>query len=275
MNDQSHVIPDYIGSFKYCMDLIPQNISIVTMTIRCKFGTIFKMDNIYRYMKLNENDIVSIKSIEGQRCYDQFYKNKKNFHNQLTIIINIGNNRYLNVKLFRNGSIQITGCKKITECNIAIDKMIVRFKEQLILCSNENIKSILFVNEPDKIKISDLIIDLINTNFAVCYQINKEKLLDVTKQEKIIGFIKQSHSGVNIKYELKNPPPQVKPNKSSKYIHIFIFQTGKIIITAAKRPEDIREAYIFIVTFLNKYKNQIIKLPITSIEQCLDALLKG
>lgn len=265
---------DYICCNKFRMNEIPYNISIVTMSLRCKIGTIFKLNNIFNYMALDKNNIVSIKSDVGQRCIPEFYKNnKKNFHNQQTVIIKIDQNRTLNVKLFKNGSIQLTGCKKLQECNIAIDKLIKRLKERLILNSPTCIKEILFVNEPEKIKISDFTIDLINTNFAVRYEINKEKILDIAKREKIVGFIKPSYSGVNIKFELKNPPPQVKPNKSSKYIHIFIFGTGKIIITAAKRPEDIKDAYIFIVNFLNKHKNEIIKIPTKTIEKCLIQLI--
>ena len=101
---------------------LPDDVSISTMTITCYLGTLFNVEIIDKYMSLDDNDIIAIKSKKnGLRCIDKYKSSSKsmnknsgkNFYNQLTIIVKIYDGRFLNIKLFKNGSIQISGCKKL------------------------------------------------------------------------------------------------------------------------------------------------------------------
>jgi hypothetical protein len=123
---------DYINTNDYNMDKIPSNVSISTMSIGCNLGTSFNMKNIYNHLILLNDNIIAIKSSEGIRCIDEFKSkfkstnknSKKNFYNQNTIIMRIDEDKFINIKLFKNGSLQMSGCKALADVNIAIYKLI-------------------------------------------------------------------------------------------------------------------------------------------------------
>lgn len=249
-------ITDYIDIKSYNMNIIPDNISISTMSITCKLGTIFSINNIYDNMDLEDNYIVAIKSSKGMRCSSQFTpkfkstnkNSKRNFFNQLTIIMSLDSieDKYMNIKLFKNGSIQMTGCKKLEDANLSINKLIKKLSEKDI-----------YVENIDDLKVSNFKVDLINSNFGVNYLINREQLYTILIENNVLCRFSNIHACVNIKYE-------VLPN-SKNYVSIFVFQTGNIIITGAKNSQDIKDAYTYIVTLMNQNKSKIMKKDILSI----------
>lgn len=280
-------IIQYIDIPSYNMDLIPSNVSISTMNLTCHLGSKFCVKNIYKYMILEEDNVVAIKSPDGVRILrgvhfesNSINKNSgENFYNQYTIIVNAHDNVYLNVKLFNNGSIGISGCKDLNDANIVINKVIFKLKEILMIKKkshnqndqddqddqdNQNIqcqnllKEIKFVVNPDEIQFSNFKVNLINTNFAVNYNINKEELLSLLTANGVFCIIATNHACVNVKHKI------IEDNKENT-VSIFVFQTGNIIITGAKKTEHVRSAYNFIVNFLNKNKNKIMKKNIANI----------
>jgi TATA-box binding protein (TBP) (component of TFIID and TFIIIB) len=252
---------DYININDYNMDKIPTNVSISTMSIGCNLGTSFNMKNIYEHLILLNNDIIAIKSSDGIRCIDEFKSkfkstnknSKKNFYNQNTIIMRIDEDKFINIKLFKNGSLQMSGCKALCDVNIAIYKLITRLSE--ITKIEESEEYIRFVENTDDLKLVKFKIDFINSNFGVNYLINKANLYQLLTEQNILCRLSAIHACVNIKYKISN----------DVYISIFVFQTGNIIITGAKTAENIKEAYVFIVKFLNKNKSKIIKKDISKI----------
>lgn len=260
-----HSIKEYIDVNKYNMNEIPKNVSIATITLACYLGTLFKIDNIYKYMVLDTNNIIAIKSINGVRCIDGTKKefkslnknSKKNFYNQITTVMKVNDEKTMNVKLFKNGSIQITGCKDLSDINIILTKLINRLKETIIVRDDAmNECELTFIEEPDKINVTNFKINLINSNFRVNYWINKEQLFNILTSNNIICILSTIHSCVNIKYKIQNEDTNVS---------IFVFQTGSIIITGAKKPEYIKEAYNFIMRVLNANKQKIIKKNINKL----------
>jgi TATA-box binding protein (TBP) (component of TFIID and TFIIIB) len=252
------------------MSIIPNNISISTMNLACKFETLINIIYIYKYMTLENDSIICIKSSEEQPRYTADYKNKfksmnknlkKIFRNQITLIVNIDVDRYINVKLFKNGSMQFSGCKFLNDANIVINKLIKKFKEKLIVKTDNELIEVDFVENVNGLYLSKFKIDLINSNFAVCYMINKESLNKILINNNIICRLSTVHSCVNIKYKIMN---------ENKYISIFVFHTGNIIITGANKPEQIRETYNFIVKFLKMNKTKIIKKNINELLQISD-----
>ena len=149
---------NYININDYNMDKIPNNVSISTMSIGCNLGTSFNMKNIYNYLTLSNDDIIAIKSLEGIRCIEELKSkfkstnknSKKNFYNQNTIIICIGVDRFINIKLFKNGSLQMSGCTQLLDANIAISKLIFRLS---IIIKNELNDDIQFVENISDLKL--------------------------------------------------------------------------------------------------------------------------
>jgi len=218
-------------------------------------------------MILEEENIVAIKSSKGIRCLNSIKNkfkstnknSKKNFYNQNTIIIKIMDDRYINIKLFKNGSIQMTGCKKISDANLAVNKLINKLKEKLTIKKEDGYNEITFIENPDVLTLTNFKIDLINSNFAINYLINKENLYNLLIKNNVLCRLSPIHSCVNIKYKI-----MINENESTS-ISIFVFQTGNIIITGAKKAEHIKEAYHYIVNFLNHNKMNIMKKEIGKI----------
>jgi TATA-box binding protein (TBP) (component of TFIID and TFIIIB) len=257
---------DYINIDSYNMSILPTNLSICTMNLACHLGTKFKVDNIYKYIQLEKNYIVAVKSPKGIRCMDgikerfkSMNKNsKKLFSNQYTIIIQISETRFLNVKLFKNGSIQMSGCKDLADANIAIGKLILKLGEKLFVKNEDILSEITFVDEPDNLKMSNFKIDLIVSNFGVNYLINKENLNQLLTEKNILSRLSVQHSCVNIKHKIAS-------EKDDIFVSIFVFQTGNIIITGAKKADHVKDAYNFIVGFLSQNKTKIMKKDISKL----------
>jgi TATA-box binding protein (TBP) (component of TFIID and TFIIIB) len=262
-NDQ---LFDYINVAEYNMNQIPANLSISTMSVACGLGTKFKIDNIYKYMILDSDNIIAIKCKKGLRCLDGFKEKFKStnknstkvFSNQNTIIVRVSDTRFINIKLFKNGSIQMSGCKEMSDANIAVNKLIAKLSEVFHVKNSDVLNEITFVDEPNSLTVLNPKIDLINTNFGVSYLINKDSLYGLLTGKNILCRLSEKHSCVNIKHKIGSDSEDI-------YVSIFVFQTGNIIITGGKKAEYVRDAYNFIVGFLNQNKTKIMKKDISKI----------
>ena len=102
---------------------LPYDLRIATITLTCKLNTLINVRTIGYYMELNKNDIVSVKYgiesvtrslIKLKKNYKKKSIKNKNFQNQVSVKVAIKNGRYIHVKLFNNGTMQLTGCKSIS-----------------------------------------------------------------------------------------------------------------------------------------------------------------
>lgn len=133
------------------------NIKISTVTLSTKFPNCqLNLTNIGKYLDIDD-DIIGIKynyadlSIMKGKYSTTIYKkakiknaekiNKTSFYNQISIIIN-NNGNNVNVKLFGNGSLHLTGCKSIDEGTIVTRKIYeklnsIRSKTDVILITKD------------------------------------------------------------------------------------------------------------------------------------------
>lgn len=248
-------------------------ITISTITLDCKLHTPIDVDKFAKNVVLREDEIVSVKF--GNRKDPAtnrtivVIKNKKkpsikNFYNQVTILMKPMNNpthNYINIKVFKNGSLQMTGCKDMDDFNNVTSTLIKILKRgRKKKDANNKITHIKFIEEPEKIGIFDVKIRMINSNFKLEYKVDRKKLAKLLKKfhgkkskDKDIGYVEckyepnGGHSCVNIKYQYDE---KSKPS-------IFVFQTGAIIITGAKNLHHIIMAYHFIMKVLERYYNEI------------------
>jgi TATA-box binding protein (TBP) (component of TFIID and TFIIIB) len=124
------------------------NLEIFTMTLSVHLFSnnekvsCLNMSNLYNHLTLDE-DITGLKykwkeqnfikgkystsSIKKSRNKNQEKLNKVSFYNQLSLIVKVITGREVNVKLFQNGKLQLTGCKQkleaISAANIIISKL--------------------------------------------------------------------------------------------------------------------------------------------------------
>lgn len=237
-------------------DKLPEDIAISTMTITCKIDTIFNVMNIGRYIDLKYDGIVSVRtgrcdddasnrSLITKKVGSQKSKKRKAFYNQVSIGIKTKKkNKIMNVKLFSNGSIQMTGCKSIDNIIDALTKIFLELKVVKATLDHKTNKIIEkpFVVSPDKLDIKnlyDIKICMINSNFSIGFNIDRDRLFDLLIEDKIdCSYDPIIHACVNIKYEYQE-----------RIISVFVFESGAIIITGARSCTQIIEAY----TFINKY----------------------
>lgn len=266
---------DLIDFKKHEVDHLPTGVSISTMCCSAKIGSEIKIENIQNYLQLNKNDVLTVK-MNDQKIRTLLVQKKKNkrkktsakkgktqkFYNQITVVIRIGhgpcedinNEKTINVKLFKNGSIQMSGCKRIEEVNNVINKLIYRLKEKKGRIVNDEIEHINFIENANDISVSHFKIDMINSNYQVNLQIDRSKFYRLLLKKKIsASYEKCIRACVIIKY----CPPEDNPDE--KEISIFIFQKGNIIITGAKSRNQVSSAYKYLNTILIEHADEISK----------------
>jgi TATA-box binding protein (TBP) (component of TFIID and TFIIIB) len=130
-------------------------ISTITLTTKLP-GCLLNLTNIGKYLNIDE-EIIGIKynyanlNIMKGKYSTTIYKkakvknvekiNKMLFYNQISIIFN-NNGNNVNIKLFGNGSLHLTGCKSINEGNIITKKLyeklnVLRDKTDTILITRD------------------------------------------------------------------------------------------------------------------------------------------
>lgn len=262
---------DYLNVNKNEIKNLPCGLSISTMCATAKLNTKINILNIEKYLQLCPQDILSIekdtiKTLINKVKYKKMKKNdnkpKTYFYNQVTIDIRITNNDTLkldnepriNIKIFKNGTIQLSGCKTINNTNIVLNKLIFRLKEIKAILENNIIIEKFFIDSHDTIEITDFNIYMINTNYTLSMLIDREKLYNLLLKKKIKAVYEPCiRACVIIKYV---PPTN---NIEEKEVSIFIFQEGNIIITGARSISHILSAYEYTNNILLTHKNDIIK----------------
>lgn len=270
---------DYLSVDTIEIKNLPTGISVSTMCASGKLDTKLDIPNIEKYLQLNSDDVLTVKMNKERIRTLITIKNKpkrikkdnikqkdtskNHFYNQITVVMRVDNGecidlndvRKINVKLFKNGSFQMSGCKTIKGINIALNKLIYKLKEiKAKKMEDGKINEIKFIDEPDKITIKDFKIDMINSNYQVNMQIDRDKLYNLLLKKKIKSSYEPCiRACVIIKYS------PIKENPDQKEVSIFIFQKGNIIITGARSRSHIISSYSYMNEILLTHTDEIIK----------------
>ena len=190
-------------------------------------------------------------------------KQPKFFYNQVTIHIQC--KKRINMKIFNNGRVQMTG--------INYDKQgseVIQFLIKEINKLSEKKKKLIF--DSDEIIQEGLIETvLINSDFDIYSEIDREALHRlIVDNGYYSSFEPCTYPGVNIKYyynsfnnnsgicNCEKPCNGKGKNNTCKKITIAAFKSGKIIITGGQTNDNIQTAYKFITNFINNHKDQIL-----------------
>lgn len=235
----------------------PPEIRITTHTLTFKFPISLNTHYIAYNIPLTKDFIVAIKHGNS----DQFLryiipcnkkksttantkkksKKRKNFYFQTTLKI-IHGEHDINIKLFRNGTIQITGSKNISFVYWAIYKLFNIFYNE-----KESTYAKPFFN----CSLSNIInfnIYMINSTFKLGFEINKDhtfffldNYFNEHKDENFVSceYDPLRHSGIQIKY---------KANHST--LTLILFESGKIIMSGSIVYDDIIRVYKIIMKIL-------------------------
>lgn len=271
-------IKNVIDVDKFEIKGLPQGVKVATMCSSCFLGTKLDLNNIEKYLLLNENDILTVKRnkdsirtlIELKKPGKRNGASKKkegsgagnNFYNSITLIVRVNEGETsnlnlepkINVKLFKNGSLQMSGCKNIENVNTVLNKILLRLSQVKGKLENGEIKEISFIEEPSKLSIYNFKIDMIYCNYKISMQIDREKLHELLKKKKVKCIYEPcSRACVIIKFT------PTTDNVDNKEVSIFIFKKGNIIITGARSKAQVIEAYTYINNILITHYDEIIK----------------
>lgn len=211
-------------------------------------------------------------------------KVKKNrFDNQVTIIYMFNNIYIPNVKIFKNGNIQLTGIKDVTHTEIIVNNIIENIKHIYKNVSSDIINPL---NNIDELKYQNFKIRMINTDFKVYTDPELTKGFDLKRKEIHKIFISNEYNnkcsfqpgiyqGVKLEYfwnkqsKKKNGIcccPNTCYGKGSgnaigdcKKVTGALFESGSILITGGINFEQVDETYKYICDFLKKHKDNIKK----------------
>ena len=253
---------------------LPNGISISTMCGKCKLGSDLDLDNIKQYLTLSKNYILTVNMCKvDMRTLIPIKKKKRRtkkivkitnnpFYNQVTVVIRVHEGDYvdlndeykINVKLFRNGSIQISGLTNIEYANRALNKLIYCLAQTKAKIIDTKIVEIIYAKDETKLGIFDFQIYMINSNYQVNMIIDRNKLFILLFQKKIkASYEKCIRACVIIKYIPTND------NIEEKEVSIFIFEKGNIIITGARNYHHIVDSYNYINNILLEHADDIVK----------------
>jgi TATA-box binding protein (TBP) (component of TFIID and TFIIIB) len=267
-NYKQYIVPDEM------MFKLPKGVSISTMCAKCKLGTELNIDLIKNHMNLSEDDILTFKlNNDNMRTLIDAKKKKRRtkrkikitsnpFYNQITVVIRINEGPYtnmhdepkINLKLFKNGSIQISGLKNIEYANKALNKLIYCLSQVKGKMIDGKIQEVSFVEDKTKLGIYDFEIYMINSNYMVNLMIDRAKLYALLLMKKIkSSYEKCVRACVNVKYV---PPIH---NSEEKDVSVFIFEKGNIIITGARNFHHVIATYEYINNILLNHIDDISK----------------
>ena len=193
-------------------------------------------------------------------------KPKKYFYNQVTIHMPREEDKRVNMKIFNNGRVQMTGViksgqglEKVRELVQELNRLSSEYREK-IFGHSEVIEN---VQETETV--------LINSNFDIGFEIDRESLHRLIIHEGYYSSYEPcTYPGVNIKYyhnpihnnfgicDCEKPCNGKGKDNTCKKITIAVFKSGKIIITGGRSKENIQTAYKFITEFINENKEQIL-----------------
>jgi len=285
---------------------LPGNIRISTVTITCNLDTDFYYSNIGKYIKILPVSILSVKYQDDPSCMRSILPQKKKrvrkkkkrnrvFFNQVTLVVRSTPTKNINIKLFKNGSIQMTGCRNIQDFMNVMTVLCDELKIKMGIIDPKTLKAIIpkpFVSHYENVhisKIRNFSIKMINCDFNIGIKIDREKFYDLLiKQGVDCAYEPNKHAAINIKYKyiyeykedipinkdaIENKKGTVKKTGINK-ITILVFESGAIIITAAKKKDHIVKAYNFIVDKITSNQNEIIKPDIDAVKACIQEVLQ-
>ena len=265
------------------MHLTPCKISTITAT-----GGVNSLINLHVFYDNVDIDVVDVKpnsvvyiecskdkngnTCRGknlmQKTVSKKKKESKCFDNQVTCIVTLNGINFVNVKVFKNGKIQMTGLKQIDQGRGVIDCIIEHLKtiynrgQQNVVDAYNNLMNV------------DYKVQLINSDFKVGMEIRRDRLNKIVQGEYNIlsSFEPCIYPGVKIQYFWNKQRIghhdgictcdgfcDGRGNSDCKKITIAVFQSGCIIITGAQTLVQIEDAYNFICRVIEDHMSDIQK----------------
>lgn len=257
---------------------------VSTMTTTAQLGTLIHLDRLYAQIPILEywdltDGVLKMEfqgTVRGTSFKDILQKakeEKKSFFNQATLVVRREvspmNWKEINVKLFRNGGVQMTGVRSI---DMSADTLRWLLGHIADTCT----RAAVFETAP---RIHKEEVQLVNTDFSIGASLRRDVLHRVLCETYHLNSSYESaiYQGVKTKYfyNAQRPaghPPGLCPCPrlckgtgdgtaigQCKKITISPFQTGQVIITGARTMEQIYDAYEFIKGVFSRHADEVLR----------------
>lgn len=240
-----------------------------------------------QYLKEDDNNFRGVYP-KKKRKTKKNTTNKNRFDNQITVIYKYNNDYMPNIKIFKNGNIQLTGIKDFDHPKQIVDEIIQNIK----YIYNNIDKSIIVSNYVDtnpieRLEYKNFKIRMINSDFKIYtdpdmsnrFNIKRKELHNILISDKYnnkSSFQPGVYQGVKLEYYWNS---NVSKNTNGvcscsmncfgkhsgygdgncKKVTIAIFESGSILITGGITIEQVDEAYNYICKIIKNNKNTIQK----------------
>jgi len=279
--------------------IIKTPLRVSTMTVTANWGQAINLDTVFEQIHSHlipiwypDEGILKYEhkgQVLGVGHKDLFTNRKitpKSFFNQSTVVLRklvpsdqipqpTSSNQFIvrgqpfykevNIKLFANGGIQLTG---VTSKQFAIDSVMFLLKIIQGLPTSP-------FSSPMPISLQKICVPLINTDFSISTNINQDSLHKIFINEyNLFSMLEKTiYQGVNTKffYNKQSTEPGVCTCKTHckgqgsgdgegecKRITMSLFRTGTIIITGAREMEQIMAAYDFLIRVFKKHCSTVL-----------------
>jgi TATA-box binding protein (TBP) (component of TFIID and TFIIIB) len=190
-------------------------------------------------------------------------EDKKCFDNQVTVVYCFADGYFPNVKLFRNGNVQMTGIRTPEDGQRIIEIV----ASELRRIHEEGVTNI--VSDIDKLHACDFKIRMINSNFSVPYSVRRKdlhKLLISPDYNNNCNFQGTTYPGVKLYFywnstkkhqngicQCSNPcygKGTGHGDGECKKVTVAVFESGNVLITGANTNQQIDDAYQYITKVL-------------------------
>lgn len=305
---------------------LPECVNIATISNTCSLNVDINILDIWNFFPLNE-EIRTIKFNKDIKSTDSkllekekkkrlkkekkkaLLKTKKktkrklgdNFYNCIIVVVNVSSTKIINVKLFRNGSIQMTGSKNLNQTEKALNIVLKYLKSKYYIKKNKKkILVPLLVRKLDeseekiikdfqkldttpekiiekirnfrfspsmkmdfrKMKLSNFNINMINTSFALDHKIHLGALTQILEENSECIVTYEPSIHAGINIKIN------REESDDKKATILVFQSNdsskmcNLIITGVTNENHILKAYNFISQILELNKSKILKIDV-------------
>ena len=246
--------------------ILDNNIIISTISRTCNLNTSVNISAFAEHVGLDKNDILSVKYTNsttniGRTATPQNpVKARLNtFHNCVNVIMKSSDSKNYNIKIFKNGSLQIICNQDMNNVFKFCDHLIAILKKGAdIIDINGNTTHIDFVDTSKEIFVSDIKTHLMMANFKLGYGLDCSVLHELLNKyhrknttDPIIGY-------VDYKYALQHPNNiKITYECGDFRTSTVVFSSGTVIISGAKELRHVVLTYNYIKEIMERYYHKI------------------
>jgi TATA-box binding protein (TBP) (component of TFIID and TFIIIB) len=265
--------------------LKPSPLRISTHVVTSSFKAKMDLDKLYSILhtrlipiwypgegilKMEHGDTIIGSS--DRDCFTNRDISEHTFHNQSTIVLRRehkpGQWKESNVKLFANGSLQMTGVPSVEFAKETLEWLLQEINR---------LPESVFKDASETPQLQEISVKLINTDYFINALIKRDMLFQILVNRYSIFSINEKtiYQGVNAKYYF-NKANTARPgicackarcrgqgtgdgDGECKRVTLCIFQDGKIIVTGARTMEQINEAYHFLNVVLQDNAKEVLR----------------